>query len=262
MVIHGSGLSGQVMSDWTGLGMRGPAAGFLTVFPDASKEIWDDAGKGRLDGLDDAGFISGLLDHLISSGLAQQRALFLVGLSNGASFAERLARHGVVTPEGLVLVAGTARELSRRMAPKPARATAVLMLEGTSDPLVPYAGGRVRGPLAWIARGRSSRLLIRADQRDTAASEIVAADWAMSNGASGPPTVEQVSGDFGRVVIERLTWHAPGAYPVILYKIEGGGHGWPGGPQYLPAVLIGRVPRAFDATGVVLDFARATVGAG
>jgi len=44
---------------------------------------------------------------------------------------------------------------------------------------------------------------------------------------------------------------------VVLYRIDGGGHGWPGARQYLPARLIGRTPQNLDATAIVLDFARA-----
>jgi len=40
---------------------------------------------------------------------------------------------------------------------------------------------------------------------------------------------------------------------VVLYRIEGGGHGWPGGPQYLRAPVIGRIPRHLDATGILLE---------
>ena len=48
--------------------------------------------------------------------------------------------------------------------------------------------------------------------------------------------------------------------PVVLYRIEGGGHGWPGGPQFLPARMIGPVPRHLDATGVLLDLVSAVAG--
>ena len=55
----------------------------------------------------------------------------------------------------------------------------------------------------------------------------------------------------------RLAWSAPGCAPVVLYRIEGGGHGWPGGPQFLPARVIGPVPRHLDATGLLLEMVRA-----
>jgi poly(3-hydroxybutyrate) depolymerase len=47
-----------------------------------------------------------------------------------------------------------------------------------------------------------------------------------------------------------------GGPPVVLYRIEGGGHGWPGGPQYAPARVIGPVPRDLDATAILLDMVR------
>jgi len=41
----------------------------------------------------------------------------------------------------------------------------------------------------------------------------------------------------------------------VLYRIEGCGHGWPGGPQYLPKRWVGRIPRDLDATGILLSHA-------
>jgi polyhydroxybutyrate depolymerase len=41
---------------------------------------------------------------------------------------------------------------------------------------------------------------------------------------------------------------------VILYGVEGGGHAWPGGSQYLPESVIGKVSHDIDATQLVWDF--------
>jgi poly(3-hydroxybutyrate) depolymerase len=46
---------------------------------------------------------------------------------------------------------------------------------------------------------------------------------------------------------------ARGPLLVVLYRIDGGGHGWPGGPQFLPARVIGPIPWQLDATGILLD---------
>ncbi len=46
-----------------------------------------------------------------------------------------------------------------------------------------------------------------------------------------------------------------GCHPVTLYRIDGGGHGWPGGPQFMPARAIGKVAKHLDATGLLLDMA-------
>jgi hypothetical protein len=48
-------------------------------------------------------------------------------------------------------------------------------------------------------------------------------------------------------------WTAPGCPPVVLYRIEGGGHGWPGGPQVRPARFTGPIPRHLDAAGILLE---------
>jgi polyhydroxybutyrate depolymerase len=259
VVLHGTGLTGLRMAEWTGLGDRGPEAGFATVFPDAVAEMWDDTGHGRADGLDDARFVAAIIERLVAEGEARRGPVFLVGLSNGAFFAERLARHGLVAVGGLALVAGTAREASRRLVPRPAKAAAVICFEGTADRLVPYTGGRARGPLGWTARRRARRLLTDEIGRDAVAAESLAADWAVADGCSLTPEVELLPAKPGDPKVHRLTWGAPGQLPVILYRIIGGGHGWPGGPQYMPAGLIGKVPRHLDATGIVLDFARATL---
>ena len=44
---------------------------------------------------------------------------------------------------------------------------------------------------------------------------------------------------------------------VVLVRLDGGGHTWPGAAQYLPARLIGRVCRDFDATRVIWEFFKA-----
>jgi polyhydroxybutyrate depolymerase len=259
VVLHGSGIDGRVMATWTGLATRGPEAGFTTVFPDAVSEVWDDAGHGRKDGVDDAAFVRALVGCLAPPG----GTAVLAGLSNGAFFAERLARHGLVDAAGIALVAGTAREASRRTEPRPGRAVAALLIEGTADPLVPYRGGRGTGPMGWMARRRARRHLVESGGRETVAAEVVAADWAAANGCTPEPSVESVPGApgaSGGLAAERLHWTAPGRPSVDLYRVIGGGHGWPGGPQYAPARLVGRIDGYLDATGIVLDFARAVAG--
>lgn len=37
----------------------------------------------------------------------------------------------------------------------------------------------------------------------------------------------------------------------------GAGTGWPGGPQYLPARVVGPIPRHLEATGILLEMVNA-----
>ena len=120
----------------------------------------------------------------------------------------------------------------------------VLIIHGTADPLVHYAGGPITLP-----RGR---------QRAGVLGVIETARlWAAHNGAELPPIVEPVadaaSDDGCRVQRIRHPGGRDGT-DVVIYRLDGGGHTWPGGIQYLPARVVGRVCRNIDATSVIWDF--------
>jgi polyhydroxybutyrate depolymerase len=48
------------------------------------------------------------------------------------------------------------------------------------------------------------------------------------------------------VLVRRTRWIG-GRSDVEFLKMEGGGHTWPGGPQYLPKGIVGEVCRDFDS---------------
>jgi len=254
VVLHGLGMTGQDMATFTGLARRGPDAGFAVVFPDGLDQRWNDGlRRPREKDLDDTGFITALIGRLAADGVARGGAVYLIGISGGASFAEHLARHALVESAGIVLAAGTATALSRESSPAPAAPAAMLLFEGTADPMVPYEGGEIGPPgllghFADRKRGEPRRVGV--------AVETVAADWAAVNGARAEPSVEQLTSAPGDPPVTRLSWRETGRPPVVLYRIEGGGHGWPGGPQHLPARLIGPVARQLDATGILLEMAQ------
>ncbi len=258
VVLHGLGIPVAAMAEWSGLATRGPAAGFATVFPEGVEEMWDDTGRGRRDGVDDGAFAQALVGRLTGEGIADPQAVFLVGLSNGGFFAERLARAGILEPRGIVLVVSTTRVGTREDTPHPKAATALLCFAGTADRLVLYAGGRATGPLGWFARRRVRPRLLDPSGREVVGAETLAREWASVNGAPQEPETEDVPGT--ELPVRRMSWTAPGQPPVVLYRIEGGAHGWPGGPQYLPSRLIGRIPSDLDATGILLAFARDVLG--
>jgi poly(3-hydroxybutyrate) depolymerase len=133
---------------------------------------------------------------------------------------------------------------------------------GLSEPvglMAPYQGGplRARGVAGWILRRRAARHGDLPSQRRIVPVETVATDWAAGNGITGEPFAVRLRGEDGDPPTVRLTWSASGYPPVVLYRIEGGGHGWPGGPQYLSARVIGPVPRHLDASKILLDMVTA-----
>jgi polyhydroxybutyrate depolymerase len=254
VVLHGSGTSGKdVATIFTGLATRGPEAGVTAVFPDGWGGVWHiarpPAGEPRLD---DAAFLAALVERMADG------PVFLAGVSNGAGFAEHVARHGLLRVAGLFLVVGTLREFSREAQPIPRQRTAVTIMAGTGDRMVPYDGGPLgaRGMVGRTLRRRAARHGDLPSERRVVPVETVARDWAAGNGIGGGPAVSQLPVAAGDPPVTRLTWSAPGCPPVVLYRIEGGGHGWPGGPQFLPARVVGPIPRHLDATGILLELVR------
>jgi polyhydroxybutyrate depolymerase len=262
MVLHGSGTSGKdVATVFTHLAARGPAAGVTVVFPDGWEGVWHIARAPEGEpALDDAAFLVALARQLQPGDAGSPpRPVFLAGVSNGGGFAEHVARHGLLPVAGLFLVVGTIREFSRQAEPVPRQRAAVTIMAGTGDPSVPYEGGALsaKGMIGLMTRRRAARHGDLPAERRAAPAEAVARDWAAGNGITGEPAVAPLPEVAGDPPVTRLTWSAPGCLPVVLYRIEGGGHGWPGGPQFLPARVIGPIPRHLDATGILLDLVTA-----
>lgn len=281
MVLHGTGTTGKGMAAFTGLARRGPLAGFATVFPDGLGEVWD---RGRQlagrEGVSDTAFLQALVGRLVADGVARPGALWLVGMSNGAFFVEHLARRGLLAVRGIGLVAG-AQTRDSRDAASPTQAAAVACFQGTADPVVPYEGGPIgtRGPFGRKISRLAAERGEEGDARVAVAAEEVARDWALANASGDPaapggpavpglavpgsavpgPVISQLAMAEGGLPVRRLEWAPQGRPPVVVYRIEGGGHAWPGGPQYLPVEAIGPVARGLDATGILLEMAGAEV---
>jgi len=55
--------------------------------------------------------------------------------------------------------------------------------------------------------------------------------------------------------VERTEWiNKDTGLAVVLYKVIGGGHTWPGAKQYLPVRTIGNTCRDFNASEVIYLF--------
>jgi polyhydroxybutyrate depolymerase len=255
IALHGAGGTGLGMAALTNLHERGPAAGFVTVFPDGVGHVWNDERDAprlaRREGVDDVGFLQALVHQLVAEQITRDGPVFVTGISNGAFLTEHVARHALLPIGAIGLVAGTATGVSRQAVPVPRHPTVVVTFAGTADPLVPYRGGPI-GPLGRLAQRRGAR---RGEPgRGVAAPvEAVMADWVAANGCAPDPTVEPVGPAGGALPVTRLAWQAAGPPSVTLYRIEGGGHSWPGGAAYLPRQIIGPVASDLDATGIVLD---------
>jgi polyhydroxybutyrate depolymerase len=210
-----------------GLDRAGTRRGFIVVSPDALHGTWAlgcNCTAAEQNGVDDLRFVDDLLAQL-ADGLPIDRArVYATGLSDGGTFSYRLACERAKMLAAIAVVSG-----NLAMDPadcRPARPVPVLAIHGTMDPIIPFENGE-----------KASQL------------------WARLDGCKGRP-VESARPDKADdgTAVTLVTYpgcRAPGE--VQLYRINGGGHTWPGSPTPLPARL-GRQSLEIDASEAILDF--------
>jgi polyhydroxybutyrate depolymerase len=224
--------------------------GFLVAYPNAVDKHWSDGRTETLPKLeylakvDDVKYLTRVIDDVASACPVDAQRVFATGISNGGFMSQSLAvkASNRIAAIGAV-VAGMGESVAASFSPT--LPVSVLVINGTEDPLVPYAGGEVH--------------FFRTKRGRTIGIEDVAAKWAAFNGCSSRPVVDHLpnlSPDDGCRVERRLFSGGKAGTEVVLLKIQGGGHTWPGGSQYLPVAVIGRTCRDFSATRLIWEFFR------
>jgi polyhydroxybutyrate depolymerase len=115
---------------------------------------------------------------------------------------------------------------------------------GTDDPLVPYDGGQLFGSSDRL-RGRSSQ----PSNVTIKPTEDQLAGWAQRNGCTVGPTRTERQGSVSEMSYSQCRDGAD----TVLYRIEGGGHTWPGATAVAERAL-GPTTQDIDATVVILEF--------
>ncbi|MDR7486081.1 MAG: PHB depolymerase family esterase [Armatimonadota bacterium] len=252
LALHGGGGSGAAMERLTqgGLNRLADRERFVVVYPDGVDRHWNDgrgiqAYRAHREDLDDVGFIAALIGRVAQSVPIDERRVYATGISNGGLMAFRLARELADRVAAIALVATSMSEPLAQM-PGPARAISVLLMPGTQDPLVPWSGGEIGFP----GRLKVGRVI--------SVPETIRL-WAAHNDCPPTATVtwepDRDPQDGTRVRREAYRPCRDGT-EVVLYAIEGGGHTWPGGWQYLPQRIVGRTSRDIDANEVIWTFLR------
>ena len=242
--LHGGGSTGTQMERFVTFSALADRYGFIVVYPDAIDRNWNDgrdAGSIRTqrEGIDDVAFFSAMLERLSKEFRVDPNRVYATGISNGGFMSQLLV---VRLSDRIAAIAAVAAGMAPAVAENfhPREPVSVLIINGTEDRLVPYRGGDV-------ARNRGKTI---------AADEIIK-KWARRNRCTkGPATasLRDVDASDGTRVIQTTYTQCARGTEVVLYTIEGGGHTWPGGSQYLPRAIVGRVSRDLDATSVIWEF--------
>jgi len=212
--------------------------GFTVVYGEGIDKAWHlpgfkvKPGQTPVTPEDDVAYVRAIIDRLVADKVADPAAVYSTGYSNGGYFSLYLAQ---VLNDRIAAIAPVSGGISYRLRddyvlPRP---VPVLMIQGTEDKLVPYAGR----------------------PGDLMPAEECAAFLAGKNGAAaeatrtGIPDADSADGTTS-VLIEYA-----GPAPVQLIRIEGGGHEW---PNFLPhpqdREWLGHMSRDFDASELIWKF--------
>jgi polyhydroxybutyrate depolymerase len=222
---------------------------FIVVYPNALNKSWSMKGvdsrvKGNTQDIDDVHFISVLMDTLIRYNKADRRRFFCTGLSRGGIFsfflASRLSSRIRAIAPVCAAIPVSIGDTYTFQHPMP-----VLMINGTADPLILYNGGE----------GRFTAANAVADQNNMLPAEELVQKVAKLNHCNGVAKVDLIpdTDPSDGCTATKYTYAGPNA-DVIFIKITNGGHTWPGGTQYLPKFIIGKLCRDFKAEDEIFRF--------
>jgi polyhydroxybutyrate depolymerase len=247
VVMHGSGGNGAQIRIETGYGFERLAdeRGFAVVYPDGYQGYWNacnivgDYTANKLN-FDDVGFLTGMVDKLISQLGIDPGRVFATGISRGGHMAFRLA---LEAPSRFRAVAAVAANVPApenfKCKPSGQRTSSVMIMNGTKDPLNPFDGGEVE-LFGLIRRGK-----VRSSRES-------AQYFADLNRISRTPETNQTQGRDG-VGVEQVLWSNDSKVEVELITIHGGGHGIPQPYRRHPR-LLGPSPKQPNGPAVIWAF--------
>ncbi len=249
-VLHGGGGTNRGMIRLTNgrFNELADRDGFFVVYPQGIEKSWND---GRLDkisgahrkGIDDVGFFRALIEHLTAAYPIDSERIFVTGISNGGLMSFQL---GCSLPDKIRAIAPVTAQIPSAVAPLCRSETGVSLavFNGTEDPLVPYNGGQIT--------------VFRRHRGEVLSTDETIRIWRQKNRCNpeaGVSELPDLAVDGTRVTKIEFS-RCKNESKVVLYRIEGGGHTWPDGRQYLPVRRIGRTSRDINACDEIWEFFR------
>ncbi|HEX5688445.1 MAG TPA: PHB depolymerase family esterase, partial [Roseiflexaceae bacterium] len=247
---HGGGGHGANQKEYSLLDALAESENFLAVYPN---------GTGRLSGrlltwnagtccaysvinkIDDVGFVRALIERLADKFPIDRRRIYATGMSNGGMMAHRLAA------EASDIVAAVAPVAGGMVLPmvKSARPVPVLHIHSVDDPRALYAGGL--GPPFPLTKNQVfhpniDAMIKRRAEHNSCAAEPLTADRRVDLNARGHSATKYVYPDC-----------RDGA-SVVLWKLTGAGHVWPGGKQKVLERILGPSTDIIDANREMWEF--------
>lgn len=238
IMLHGA-LVSSTLEEWhCRLNKEADKNDFLVVYPQGRFATWNAGqccGPAKMQKADDVGFIRTLLDKLENQYAIDEEQVALVGISNGAMMAHRLARAMPEKISSLSVVAGCMYPAAEGQE-KEKVVLPILAINSLKDRVIPYEGGK--GGLFWY-------------RITSPPVEDAVQYWVERNGCT--LSSEQDSDEF-----KLFTYKSESKdNEVLFYQLKDAGHVWPGGRgEGSFGLLSGRKPtKHLNAAEMITTFA-------
>ena len=213
LVLHGGGGTAREVRRSTGQGFERLADrhGFYVLYPNAIDRLWD-TGSGEISERlsprrDDLGFLQAAIEAVADAYPIDESRIFATGISRGGQASYMLACEAPGLVRAIAPVAMTLPEVMRADC-APDAPVGFLLIMGTDDPVVPYAGGEI------VLFGRGRGRVLSAEATVDLFRRRNGCGSAQTSTATG--AVDRVSPRGCRV-------------PTQFDRVNGGGHSWPSG---------------------------------
>ena len=218
--------------------------GYVLVYPEGRKKQWRLGVPSESTSLysEDVGFIKKMVEALEKEFVLDKERIFIVGMGSGGVMAFQMACEVPGMFRAVGVVTGAMQDTTAENCTRASK-TSLLVMNGTENPILPYDGGTM------LTRSARSVRVLSTDES--------VANWLKNNGclfhAEEHLIPDQDMRD-GTSVAQYTYSGCEEDVQVVLYKIDGGGHTWPGGRQYSKQERIGRTTRDIDASEKIWDF--------
>lgn len=242
LAFHGGQSHPEMMRRFSGLDILAATGRAVVVYPAGTGSrdgllTWNGGnccGEARDTGSDDVRFARALVADVTGHVPIDANRIHATGMSNGAMMAYRVGAEAADLVASIAPVAGPLALASIA----PSRPVPVLHFHGSLDQFTPLEGG--------IGR----RSVTRVSHRPVLDGLL---DWVRADGCPEEPRRDTIPCPDPDLAIERLTW-GPGdaGSEVVLYRIDGGGHVWPG--RQPDSFLLGPAVPSLDANDIIWRF--------
>lgn len=248
VVLHGSGIDGATIRRWTGYGFDRLADQhhFAVAYPDGVGNGWNDLSTintfpAKKQNVDDVSFLKQLIATYREQYAIDVTRVYAFGYSNGGGMIFRIAAQAPSLFKRVMTVGTALPVAGNRLYPFTSATPPLLMINGTADPIIPYAGGKI-----WLF-GQNRGSVVSAQQTAEEFANTHAGTEVSEKSVLPHKMVEDPT------LVTRQIWTNQGQPVVQLYSVIGGGHvvpqPWANFPRFM-----GARTHDIDAITLAADF--------